>query len=177
MMPKLRRPSRLNLLLLALLVAGGVVYFLLSWDNRAAEAEKANLDTRLSAAQARLSGAKGEADLEALRAKLEEARFALPTLADAENANYQFFHLTDEAGLRVMRFDSTHTPPEPPMEYSAITSSIEAGGEAPSITAFLQDLAQVAPSPAVQELEITQLEGEEGIWHLRLQLATYYSGS
>jgi len=183
-MHNLRKLSRIDITLLIILVLGAVIALSFSQTNADAQQEKANLETRLRAAQLNLSEVEKMVDLESLRQSLEEAHSAsdknwLPSKTEAMGVSNQILRNAEINNVTIAKWDYNYSSVGLRTgRYVILRHSLSADGKSDDLIKFITALTSGTVALVVQDIDISKIGGEEeALWQMQLQLLVYYGES
>lgn len=173
------RFSRVDILLLIILVAGAVFAFSLRQTNADVELEKVRLENSVRAQEASLRQIK-PADLESIRPSLQQAEAAVaknpfPKELEAVAVTTQIIQYTRENKISIINWDFGYTTATlKGRQYPAISHSLGLEGGASALTRFLQALTQGSAAHVIREIDIAGVTGGTDRWQMQLELLVYY---
>ncbi len=175
-----RRLPWVDIALIIMLVVGAVIVFSQSQADTNAKQEKTRLETRIRVAEITLSQMEQETNLESLRQNLEQAQLALaeihfPSEIDAIAVTDNIIQHANEYNITISRWNTSYTSATlKEKNYSAISHSLRAEGEAYALTRFVEALTKESAAPVIQNMNISEVTESENIWQIELELLVYY---
>lgn len=179
-MPKLRKLSSVDTILIIVLVALAAVTFITLQSNINAEQEKANLELRSQAIVVDLSETDRTATLESLRQRLEQLRSTpaespLPVKADVVATTDKVLLYAQKNKVTIIGWDTSYvsiTLAE--KQYPGIKYSLVVRAETNGLIGFIEALTQVSTATAIQNIKISDVKEEKGRWQMDFELLIYY---
>ena len=181
MIAKLRKLSLVDTILIIVVVAGAAVAFITSQANANAEQEKARLALRSRAVEVDLSETDRKATLESLRQRLEQLRSTpaespLPAETEAVATTDKVLLYAQENKVTITGWDTSYvsiTLTE--KKYPGIKHSLVVRAETDGLIGFIKDLTQVSVATVIQNIKISEVKEEKGMWQMDFELLIYYS--
>lgn len=180
MMANLRKLSLVNTILIIVVAAGAAVAFI-TWQAKAdTEQEKTTLELRSQAVEAGLSETDRKATLESLRQRLEQLRSVpaespLPAKADAVATTDKVLLYAQTNKVTITWWDTSYvsiTLAE--KKYPAIKHSLMVKAEADGLIGFVESLTRLSSATTIQNVTISGVKEERGMWQMDFELLLYF---
>jgi Tfp pilus assembly protein PilO len=180
---KLRKLSLADTMLVVAVVVGVAIIFIISQANTNAEQEKTQLELRSQALEVGLNETDRKATLESLRQRLEQLRSTpvdvpLPTRTEATAATDRVLLYARSNNVTITGWDTSYVSITlAKNKYPGIKHSLVVEAGADGLIGFVGSLTQVSPAIAIQNVEVSEITEEEGMWQMDFELIIYFKES
>ncbi len=179
-MPKYRKLSPVDLVLLIVLVVTAVGTVSVFRLNANAEQEKIRVETRVRTTEQNVTAVEKEADLEGLTRALEQARAALgdnpfPSEEKAQACVDEFAQFAQMNSAVIITWNHSYTSVAlKTRRYLVMTHSLTLEGKPDSLTSFLDAVTHTPARPLVQNMNMSVVTAKEDTWRMGLEIVVPY---